>query len=116
MGGLKPAARAKLLTLEALDGRTIAARAVRDLIGAIESDLGGDPSTAQQQIIQRAAVTGAVLEDMATKWLAGGDLDVAMWATLTNVERRLYETLGIERRSKDVTPSLETYLASKERT
>jgi hypothetical protein len=37
-----------------------------------------------------------------------------MWATLTNVERRLYETLGIERRSKDVTPSLEKYLASKQ--
>jgi|RhiMetdeSRZDD1v2_1073273.scaffolds.fasta_scaffold191120_4 hypothetical protein len=104
---MKPVAKAKLLTIDAIDGRTAAAKAVRDTMAAIDSDLGGDLTAAQRAIVQRAAVTSAVLEDMASQWLATGQLDAAMWATLSNLERRLYETLGIERRSKDVTPSID---------
>ena len=105
--------KARLLTLDALDQRTIAAKQVKDTISTIESDLGGDLSTAERQIVQRAAITGAVLEDMAAKWLTGGEFDAALWATLSNVERRLYETIGLQRRTRDITPSVSEYLAQK---
>ena len=107
-----PDGKVKLLTLDHLDQRTTAARGVRELIGQIERDLGGDLSTAQNQISVRAAITGAVLEDMAAKWLAGGALDAALWATLCNVERRLYETLGVRRVPRNV-KTLSMHLASK---
>jgi hypothetical protein len=40
---------------------------------------------------------------MAATWLATGQLDATLWATLTNVERRLYETIGLKRTPRDVT-------------
>jgi hypothetical protein len=106
--------KAKLATLNQLDGRTAAARQARDLIADLESDLGGSDvvSTAEKQIIQRAAITSALLESMAAEWLATGQMDAAMWATLSNLERRLYETLGLERRAKPV-ESLQEYLEKK---
>ena len=109
---MKPIAKAKLLTLDNLDGRTSAARAIRDTMGAIERDLGGDLTAAQQAIVARAAITSALLESMAAEWLASGQMDAAMWATLSNLERRLYETLGLSRRAKPV-ESLQEYLAKK---
>jgi hypothetical protein len=66
--------------------------------------------------VQRAAITGPVLEDMAAKWLTGGEFDGALWATLSNVERRLYETIGLQRRTRDVTPTVSEYLAKKTET
>src|SRR5262245_55643232 len=96
-------AKAKLSTLAELDHRTAAARQVRDTISAIESDLGGDLTTAQKALVERAAITSAVLADMATNWLTTGQLDAVLWATLSNLERRLYESIGLERRPRDVT-------------
>ena len=61
MGGLRLTQKARLLTLDQIDGRTTAARAARDMMADIESDLGGRDqlSTAELQLIQRAAITGA---------------------------------------------------------
>jgi len=108
---VKPATKARLLTIDSLDGRSAAARAIRDTISAIERDLGGDLTQAQSAIVARAAITSALLESMAAEWLATGQMDAAMWSTLSNLERRLYETLGLERRSRDVTPSLDEIAA-----
>ena len=46
---------------------------LEDLVGAIEADLGGADhlSVGERQLIQRAAVTGALLEDMEALWVAG---------------------------------------------
>ena len=112
-GGAGP--KARLLTLADLDGRTRAAQAVSKTMSAIASDLGGNEhlSTGEQQIIKRVALTGAMLEDMAARWLLGEPVDPALYATLSNAERRLLETVGLKRRARDVTPSLSQYLASK---
>jgi hypothetical protein len=69
--------KAKLATLDQLDGRTAAARQVRKTISAIESDHGGrDQMTeARIRIAETAAVTTAMVNDMAAKWLNGEDLD-----------------------------------------
>ena len=107
------ASKLRLLTLDQLDHRTAAAKRCRDLIAAIELDLGGSDrlSTGERQIIQRAAIIGAVLEDIETRWLAGEPIDPALYATLGNAQRRLLETIGLRRRARDVTPSVDEYVA-----
>ncbi|CUT15796.1 hypothetical protein BF49_6876 [Bradyrhizobium sp.] len=108
-------AKTKLLTLADLDGRTRAAQAVSKTISALVSDLGGNDhlSTGEHEIVKSAAMTGAMLENMAARWLTGEPIDPGQYATLSNAQRRLLETVGLRRRSRDVTPSLSQYLASK---
>ena len=50
-------ARARLMTLASLDGRTTTAKRVAGLIERFKSDLGGDENLTegQRQLIQRAA-------------------------------------------------------------
>ena len=69
----KGGGKTRLLSLADIDRRTVAYRKTNDLINSIEGDLGGADrlSTAERQIIQRAALTGALLEDLEAKWLAG---------------------------------------------
>jgi hypothetical protein len=98
--------KTRLLSLEDLDRRTAGYRKTAELIDRIEADLGGADrlSTAEQQIIRHAALTGAMLEDLGTRWLNGEPIDPALFATLSNSERRLYEAVGFRRRERDVTP------------
>jgi hypothetical protein len=107
--------KTKLLRLADLDGRTRAFQAVTKVIAAIESDLGGSEhlSVAEQQIITRAALTGAMLEDMGVRWLSGEPVDPGQFATLSNAERRSLEAVGLKRRPRDVTLDLAAYVASK---
>jgi len=105
--------RVKLLTLDRLDGRTTAAKRTAALIAALERDVGGDPTTAQRQLIVRAALTAAMLEDLEARWLQGAAIDPAVHATLSNRLRRLLVTIGLERVPKTV-PSLAEYLKQLE--
>jgi hypothetical protein len=52
----KAAGKLRLLTLGHLDGRTAAARRARELIEAIQADLGGGDrlSEGERQLVQRA--------------------------------------------------------------
>jgi hypothetical protein len=100
-----------LRSLSDLDRRTAVYKRVLEVVEAIEADLGGDPPTTVRQIIVGGALLGAMREDLGVRWLAGEDIDRALYATLCNAERRMYETAGLERRAKDVTPSLSEYLA-----
>lgn len=43
----------------------------------------------------------------------GEDLDIAAFTTATNALRRLLADLGLERRAKDLTPSINGYMALK---
>lgn len=107
--------KVRLLTLSDLDRRTAAFRNVSALIDSIKTDVAGsrDLTTGEQQIVQRVAVLGAVLEDMESRWLAGEALDAASYCTVINAQRRLLETIGTDRKAKDVTSSLQTYLAGR---
>jgi hypothetical protein len=114
-----PMTRPKRLTsLAQIDQRTIAARQVHETIAAIEVDQGGrdQMTTAMQKVAETAAVTTAMVNDMAAKWLNGEEVDPALFCTLANAQRRLFETLGFERIAKDLTPSVNAYLAQKNST
>jgi hypothetical protein len=99
-------AKTRLRSLADLDGRTAAYRRTCELISAVEADLGGADqlSTGERQIIQRAALTGALAEDLEARWLDGEDIDPALYATLGNAQRRLLEALGLQRRARLVQP------------
>lgn len=113
----KPADRAgkiRLLSLDGLDRRTAAYRVTRKLIDEIEGDLGGSDrlSTGERQLVQRAAVLGAVLTDTESRWIKGAPIDTTAYCTVVNAQRRVLESIGLRRRMRDV-PSLHDYLESK---
>ena len=107
----------RLRSLDDLDNRTLAAKRTRQLLGDIVSDLGGpeNVTAAQRQLVQRAAILGAYLEDIEFKWASGEEIPFAEYLVAVNAQRRVLATIGLERRSRDVTPSLADYLANKAR-
>lgn len=108
-------AKLRLATLDSLDGRTKAARLARALVDNIESDLGGADclSAGERQLAQRAGVLAAMLESQEAAWLAGDKFNLTDYLASINAQRRVLESLGLQRRSRDVTPDLQTYLASR---
>lgn len=96
----------KLRTIADLDGRTKAARRAHALIAELERDLGGreNLTTAQRELVQRAALIGAIVEDAEARWLAGGAANLGVYGMLVCRQRRCLEALGLERRARDVTP------------
>lgn len=107
--------KARLLTLDALDARTAAAQAARKLIETLSTDLGGDDrlSEGERQLVTRAALTGAIVADFEARWVAGEPVPLGDYLSAVNVQRRVLATLGLQRRPRDVTPSLAEYLASR---
>jgi hypothetical protein len=105
--------KAKLLTLADIDGRTTSARRANALVAELESDLGGGDhlSAGQRVLVRRVAAAVAVSEHLETLWLAGHGIDVSALTTLQNTVARTLNLLGLERVSKDVTPSIEQFAA-----
>jgi hypothetical protein len=104
----------RLMTLADLDRRTGAAYRAHTMVKAITEDLGGEDrlATAEKQIIQRAALLGTLAEDLEARWLLGQQIDIGTLCALGNAQRRAFEAVGLQRRPKDVTPKLSTYLAN----
>ena len=99
---LKSGGKARLLTLGHLDGRTAAAKRARELIEAIEADLGGGDrlSEGQRQLVQRAAVLGTFIESCEARWLSGEPVDFGEYLAAINSQRRVLATIGLERRQR----------------
>ena len=98
-----------------VDGRSRTARRYRDVLGDLVAHMGGDPSAAETLIARRAAALAVWCEQAESDMAGGQDLDVAAYTTSANALRRLLQDLGLERRARDVTPTLSQYLAAKER-
>ena len=101
-----------------VDGRSTWARRMRDLLDLHTADLGGVDvaSAAERSIIRRASTITVELELLEQRFaIAGGasiaDLDLYLRAS--NTLRRLFEVVGLQRRQRDVTPSLRSYLAER---
>jgi hypothetical protein len=105
------------LFVAAGDGRGPWARRMRDVIELHISDLGGleNASEAERSIIRRAATLTIELERLEAKFstLPNGPRadDLDMYQRCSNSLRRLLESIGIQRRPRDVTPSLDGFLA-----
>ena len=97
------------------DGKSVWARRHRDLVELHAADLGGPAllSEAQVSLCRRAATLEVQLEALEGQLSLGEEINIDVYSRVVGHLRRVLETLGIERRSKDVTPSLSEYLASK---
>jgi hypothetical protein len=102
----------RLKSISDIDQRTVAGKRAIQLVGALENDLGGvdNLSAGTKQLIQRAAVLAAMIESSEAQWLSGQAIDLNILLAAIGVQRRVLVTLGLERRSRDVTPSLRDYL------
>jgi hypothetical protein len=98
-----------------LDGevRSKASRRFRDLFYAIASDLGGMEhlSTGQMQLARRAAMISVTCEEMEQSSVSGKEFDIEAFGRLTDRLGRCFERLGLRREMRDVTQTLDGYLA-----
>lgn len=93
------------------DGRSAWTRRFRDLIAGHASDLGGPEllSAAQLSLIKRASALETELEQMEGRLSSGVVVDLDVFARVTGHLRRILETLGLERRPREI-EDLTTYL------
>lgn len=99
--------------LPGVDGRTAMGRRLREIVGALVSDLGGDDAMteAKLHIVRRVAVLAAQLETIEADAANGvRAFDIGSYSTGANTLRRLLADLGLERRARDVTPNLDRYI------
>jgi hypothetical protein len=96
----------RLLTLEHLDGRTVAAKTARNLITSMTDSLGGAESlnVGERELVTHAAMLGAMLSDYEARWTAGHRINFRHYLSALNTQRQELTTLGLglERRQKDV--------------
>ncbi len=93
-----------------LDGRTALARRYKDLVAAISTDMGGNLSQTQQQLVRRAASLSVWCEAVEVRLASGEVIDIAPYTTAANTLRRLLVDIGYKRTAKDVTPDFSTYI------
>jgi hypothetical protein len=97
--------------LPGVDGRSTWVRRLRDLIGLHLADLGGEDavSEAERSIVRRIATLTVELERMEAGFAVAGEAEpqqIDLYQRTANSLRRLLESIGIERRQRDVSPSL----------
>ncbi|WP_287376674.1 hypothetical protein [Mesorhizobium sp.] len=107
----KGGGKVRLKTLADLDRRTLAARAVFERRSAFASDLGGDDqlSAMQKELVDSAAMLGAMREDAAASWLSGEPTDLMEFQALVKAQRQIIADLGLKRVARDITDHLDAY-------
>jgi hypothetical protein len=75
-------------------------------------DLGGDPSKAQTLLATNAAIFAVWLQDNAGRMLGDSTIESREFVNVASALARTLQTLGIERRPKDVL-TLDRYLKEK---
>jgi hypothetical protein len=120
----RPQARAKRPRSALTSGRKLLlrgdvnsawSRRYHDVLGGLVSDAGGADmlSEAQAALCRDAACLEIELERMRGALSEGGEVDLDLYGRVAGQRRRILETLGLQRRARDVTPSLANYLAAK---
>jgi hypothetical protein len=98
--------------LPGVDGRSVGARRYRDLVLEIVADQGGleHCASARLQLIRRFAAASVLAEKLEAEIAAGQQIDIAAHAQLCSSLVRIAQRIGINRRLRNVTPSLQDYL------
>ena len=97
--------------LTGVDGRSAWVRRCKDIIEAHLSDLGGEDNTsaAERSLIRRAAVLTTELERLEARFASAGEAserDLDLYIRAAGNLRRLLDALGLQRRPRDVAPTL----------
>jgi len=107
----------KLFCVDGLDGRSQVARRFRDLVEGMGNDLGGSDhlSEGQRQLIRRAATLSIMSESVEADFIRNLAFDSEAYGVLCDRLGRCLGRLGLERKPRDVTPDLKSYLEAKDR-
>jgi hypothetical protein len=105
--------------LPGVDGRSTWMRRLRDLISLHLADMGGEAavSEAQKSIIRRACTLTVELERLELVFALAGEAkpeQIDLYQRTANSLRRMLEAVGLQRRSRDVTPNLQEYLEQQQ--
>ena len=97
--------------LPGVDGRSAWVRRCKELIAGHISDLGGinNASAAERSIVRRACVLTVELERMERQFALAGEAspeDLDIYARIAGNLRRLLEAVGLQRRARDIGPTL----------
>jgi hypothetical protein len=91
-----------------VDGRSAIARRFKDITSAILADQGGAElcSESRLQLVRRSAAAAVLAEQMESRLANGEQIDIQEHALLCSTLTRLAQRIGIERRARDVGPTL----------
>ena len=97
--------------LPGVDQRLAIARRYRDLVAQIAIDQGGADrcSETRLQLIRRFPAACVLAEELEARLARGEEIDVERHALLCSTLTRLAQRIGIDRRAKNITPSLGDY-------
>jgi hypothetical protein len=98
----------RLLTRDALDGRTKAAQRLDAVAAAIAADLGGEDrlSAIEKHLVEAFAGVSIHLGDLHARLLLGEKIDICEHATAVSTMVRIAQRVGVRRIVRDVSPSL----------
>jgi hypothetical protein len=99
-----------------VDGRSLVARRYGEIVSALLIDQGdaGKISEARVQYIRRFAAAAVLAEQIEAALARGETIDIGDHALLCSTMVRVGNKLGLDRISKDVTPTVRDYLALKQ--
>jgi len=99
-----------------VDGRTTVARRYRDIATAIATDQGGADrlSETRLQLIRRFSAAACLAEQLESRLARGEEIDIQEHSLLVSTMVRVAQRIGIDRRAKNITPSLSEYLTPHE--
>jgi hypothetical protein len=109
---LKPKARARVTNgrslLAGADGRYYWCRRLRDLIALHTQDAGGDAniSEGERSLIRRIACLEVEVEGLEQQFARNGASEpwqLELYSRTANTLRRLFQTIGLQRRTRDIT-------------
>jgi hypothetical protein len=109
---VSPTQRSRVTTGKAMfvegDGRGPWARRRRDLEALFADDMGGASTLTEFQLslVATAGTLRLELERLEGRMSMGEPVDIDLYARVAGHFRRICETLGIERRKRDITPTL----------
>jgi hypothetical protein len=97
--------------LPGVDGRSSWVRRAKELIADHVNDLGGIDvvSAAERSIIRRACVLTVELERLEAKFALAGEAsleDLDLYQRMTNTMRRALESVGLQRRPREINAGL----------
>jgi hypothetical protein len=112
----KPEGRSRVgngkMLLSGVDTHSVEYREFRDIVSDLVEHLGSNPSVVQRAIAEEAAGLVVWCRRARLALLTAGEFDVGQYTTAANSLRRLLADIGQERRLRDITPSLEAYVAA----
>lgn len=103
--------------LGAKDERSLYVRRMKEIMAEHVSDLGGSDaiSAGEKSIVRRVAVLTVELEKIETRFAEDpsvGERTLDLYNRTAGNLGRLLDRLGLKRRTRDITPTLDAYLAT----